>query len=43
MTESKKAYTAPRVEVLDVRSTHDVDIHVGLPGPDINISIGLLS
>lgn len=43
MSDTRKTYTAPRAEALDVRSTHDVDIHVGLPGPDINVTIGLLS
>lgn len=42
MTRSGKSYTAPSLEALNVRSTHDIDVHVGLPGPDINVSIDIL-
>jgi len=42
MTGSGKSYTAPSLEALDMRSTHDIDVHVGLPGPDINVTIDIL-
>jgi hypothetical protein len=42
MTGSDKVYSAPRLESLSLRSTRDIDIHIGGPsGSHVDISIGL--
>ena len=42
MTGSTKVYSAPRLEALSLRSTRDVHVDInGVPGPDVNIVIGL--
>jgi hypothetical protein len=38
MTGSMKAYSAPRLEALSLRSTRDIDIHIGA---DVHIHLGL--
>lgn len=38
MTGSDKAYSAPRLEALSLRSTRDIDINIGAA---VNIHIGL--
>jgi hypothetical protein len=46
MTVSDKAYSAPRLEALSLRSTRDIDLHLGLGGVGVDVSItlgGLLS
>lgn len=42
MTGSHKAYSAPRLETLSLRSTRDIDVHLGLGGlGNVDIHIGL--
>ena len=42
MTGSAKAYSAPRLEVLSLRETRDIDINIGVMGT-IHIPTGALS
>ena len=42
MTGSDKAYSAPRLEVLSLRETRDIDINIGA-GISITIPTGALS
>jgi hypothetical protein len=41
MTGSDKAYSAPRLETLSLRSTRDIDLHLGLGGIHVDLGIGL--
>lgn len=41
MNNSEQSYTTPQLETVDLRATQDVDVHIGGPGPDINVSINL--
>jgi hypothetical protein len=45
MTGSDKAYSAPRLETLSLRSTRDIniDVHTGLVNVDIHIGGSLFS
>jgi hypothetical protein len=43
MTGSDKAYSAPRLESLSLRSTRDIDLHLGALGTvtvDVHIGLG---
>ncbi|MGY2875587.1 hypothetical protein ACVW00_002777 [Marmoricola sp. URHA0025 HA25] len=41
MTGSAKAYSAPRLESLSLRSTRDIDIQVFLGGINAHVHLGL--
>jgi hypothetical protein len=41
MTVSDKAYSAPRLESLSLRSTRDIDIHLGVIGVGVDVHVGL--
>jgi len=41
MTVSDKAYSAPRLEALSLRSTRDIDLHLGLGGITVDVQVGL--
>ena len=41
MTGSTKAYSAPRLESLSLRSTRDIDIHLDLGPVDVDLHVGL--
>lgn len=41
MTVSDKAYSAPHLESLSLRSTRDIDLHLGLGGINVDVHVGL--
>lgn len=41
MTGSNKVYSAPRLEALSLRSTRDIDLHLGLGGINVDVHLGL--
>ncbi len=41
MTGSDKVYSAPRLEALSLRSTQDINLHLGLGGASVDVHIGL--
>jgi hypothetical protein len=41
MTGPDKAYSAPRLESLSLRSTRDIDIHLGLGGINVDVHLGI--
>ena len=41
MTGSDKAYSAPRLESLSLRSTRDIDVHLGVIGVHVDLHVGL--
>lgn len=41
MTGSQKVYSAPRLESLSLRSTRDIDLHLGGPsGSSVDVHVG---
>jgi hypothetical protein len=41
MTGSDKAYSAPHLESLSLRSTRDIDVHLGVIGVHVDLHVGL--
>lgn len=41
MTVSDKAYSAPRLEALSLRSTRDINLDLNLGGIEVDVHVGL--
>jgi hypothetical protein len=39
MTDLSKPYSAPQLEALSLRSTRDIEIHVGILDFDLSVSV----